>query len=84
MPKADVKLAIRADRGHGVIRAYVSKMDDSERFEVATLNISIADQIDGAFDRWKAVLTEIFGELVSDATGAAVTGFNEFRLMDKN
>lgn len=81
---AGVKLAIRTDEKAGVIRAYFSKMDDSERFEVATLDLELARTCDGLFDRWKDALAGALKASVEKATGLEVTGFETFRPHDKN
>ena len=76
------KLAIRQDDEEGVIRAYISRMDDSQRFEIATLSLEVARNAPGAFDRWKDCISEIFTQILKD-NGVPVTGTVDVRPHEK-
>lgn len=84
MANAGLKLAIRGDRPAGVIRAYFSTLDDSERVEIGRLSIAVADRLPAAFEAWKRGMTEVVGLMTEDAVGVRPTGFEEFRPGDKN
>lgn len=81
---AGVKLAVRGDRKAGVIRAYLSTDDDSDRYEVATLNIAVADLHRDLFEAWVELMTRVVNTMVEATTGATVAGNQRITLADKN
>jgi hypothetical protein len=54
------KLAIRGDQEARVIRAYFSKLDDTDRIEIATLSMNLAEQVPGLFERWVVVIRDAY------------------------
>lgn len=81
---AGLKLAVRADRPAGVIRAYFSTLDDSERVEIGQLAISVADRLPAAFEAWVAGMGEVVKLMTEDAVGVPVINLVRFRPHDKN
>lgn len=79
-----MKLAIRSDKKADLIRAYFSTTDDSDRFEVATLKMSLAQKCPDLFEVWKSALAAALAVSLEEATGGVVTGFEEFRPHNKN
>lgn len=77
------KLAIRQDDEAHLVRAYFSTMDDSNRFEIATLNLGVVQQCPGAFEAWKAALLDIF-KLMLEAEDIKVEGFYEIKSHEGN
>ena len=73
------KLAIRGDKEAGLIRAFFSNLDDTDRIEVATLSMQLAKKVPGLFEKWIAVIQEAYKTAFEAATGAEVKGFNVFR-----
>jgi hypothetical protein len=71
-----VKVAIREDHGAGLVRAYFSRMDDSERVEVATVSLYLLKSTPELFGRWKDLLTFALKAHV-EAAGFEVIGFTE-------
>lgn len=78
-----MKLAIRQDEEAGVIRAYFAQLDDSQRFEVATLHLELTRKCPGLFDAWKEALTEALRQALRE-TGHVVKHVVEYRPKDKN
>lgn len=81
---AGVKLAVRADRDAGVIRAYFSTLDDTERIEVGTLSIAVADRLRPAFDAWVEGMTRVVNLMTEDVTGQTVVRNDRYTPADKN
>jgi uncharacterized protein YgfB (UPF0149 family) len=52
-----VKLAIRTDERAGVIRAFIMPVDETARYEVATLSLKAAEADRQLFEEWKTALT---------------------------
>lgn len=77
------KIAIRQDNKANVIRAYYATLDESERFEVATLSLTLAKDVDELFDKWKAMLQDGLAWFVRQS-GSEVTGWTDYRPGDKN
>jgi hypothetical protein len=76
-----VKLAIRQDEAAGVIRAYLSSPDDTQREEVATLDLGLARLDPDVFERWTACLTFAVTRLLEEA-GIPVLRFEERKPAD--
>jgi len=78
------KLAIRQDDRAGLLRAYFSSVDDTDRFEVATLNLALARKVPELFGAWKDALANAHRVAVEEATGLKVAGQTETWLHEKN
>jgi hypothetical protein len=78
-----VKIAIRQDDEAGIVRAYLSSMDDRDYAEVATVSVALLRACPDAFDAWKAMLTAALGHMLRE-TGHAPLGFFEVRPEEKN
>lgn len=74
---AALKLMVRADRPAGVIRAYFSSLDESSKFEVGTLLITLADDDRALFDAWVNALRDGLARVTAAVTGKTVEGFVE-------
>ena len=83
MTKLSFKLAFRADEPAGVVRCYLSALDDSERDEIATMSLALLRKVPGLFDSWAAVMKEAYRVALAEC-GLEVVGFQEFRPGDKN
>jgi hypothetical protein len=80
---AGVKIAIREDPSAGIVRAYLSSMDDRDYTEVATVSVALLRACPDAFDAWKAMLTAALGHMLRE-TGHTPLGFFEVRPEEKN
>jgi hypothetical protein len=78
-----VKLAIRHDNEAGLVRAYFSKLDDSERFEIATISLSLLRAVPELFEKWKEALNLALVFTMKEM-GHDVIGVHEIRPHDKN
>lgn len=78
-----MKLAIRQDNDAGLIRAYFSTLDDTERAEVATLSLRVARECPGSFDAWKSMLTLALKHVLTEM-GITVVGFQSIKAHEKN
>jgi hypothetical protein len=79
-----LKLSFRADRPAGVIRAYFAAMDDSDRLEVGTLNIDLADRHPELFERFQGLMKAAMTAMLA-SIGVPVSHFGEpVRLHHKN
>lgn len=76
-----IKVAIRQGNEAGVVRAFFSTPDDTKRFEVATLLISLAEH-KPTFEAWKAMLTAAMQNVLVEA-GVEVLGFRDVRPHEK-
>jgi hypothetical protein len=78
------KLAFRTDRAAGVVRCFISELDDSERTEIATMSLALLERIPDLFDRWVVLMRDAYKTAFEEATGLKVAGFHDFRPHDKN
>lgn len=78
------KLAIRHDDAAGLLRAYFSSMDDTDRLEVATISLVLVRKTPGLFEDWKTALAKAHRTFVEEATGLTMDGQCEIRLRDMN
>jgi hypothetical protein len=78
-----VKLAIRHDNEADLVRAYFSKLDDSERFEIATISLSLLRAVPELFEKWKEALNLALVFTMKEM-GHDVIGVHEIRPHDKN
>lgn len=83
MADVGIKVAIRADRPAGVIRAYFATLDGSAMHEVGTLSITIADNDRPTFEAWVAFWEGAMRSMMAH-NGVEVLGFTRFRPHDKN
>lgn len=84
MTDLGVKLAIRQDDESGMVVAYFSKSDDSERFVMGCIRTTLLDTQPGLYDRWKLVMTEAFSRELQTITGMEPAAMVEYKLHEKN
>lgn len=73
--KSPAMLSVRGDRPAGVIRAYLvvtPETEASDRREIGTLSIHLADAAPWAFELWKEAMTRVVTRIVEEATGLPV------------
>jgi hypothetical protein len=81
--KAPIKLSIRQDDDAGVVRAYFSNFDGSQRYEHATLSLRLAEECPGAFEAWKTLLTDALSHILREA-GLTPVRFDESQPHETN
>lgn len=81
--QAGVKIAIRTDDAAGVVRAYLSSIDDRERTEVATVSVALLRACPDAWGAWKAMLAAALDHMLRE-TGHDVRGFLDVVPHEKN
>lgn len=52
-----VKVMVRADRPAGIVRAFIAKMDETEKWLLSTLDIEEADEDSQLFEEWHRALS---------------------------
>lgn len=83
MAHSSLKVAIRADRPAGVIRAFLANLDGSDAFELGTLSIRIADENKATFDAWVS-FWEMAVQGMLGNIGVDVKHWQRFKGSDKN
>lgn len=81
--KVSIKLAFRPDEGEGIVRCFLSSLDDKSQLELARTNLQVLRLCPGAFEDWKALMERVFAKLLADE-GFQVSGFKTFHTGDKN
>lgn len=81
---APVKIAIRTDTEAGLIRAYFSMTDNAERYEVSTLSLGAARQVEGLFEKWAESLNLITAQFVREEMGLEPSHFEQLAPNDVN
>ncbi len=72
-----VKIAIRQDTEAGLIRAYLAHEDPrTQRIEISSLSLALAETIPGAFEVWKDAMTKVM-VLVMEQQGFRVESTEE-------
>jgi len=84
MPRDGVKLSIRTDQAASVVRAYFATLDDTERYEVATLDLGLANQVPNLVEQWCGLLALALAYTLDAVTGEKVSGFEVLRPHEMN
>lgn len=87
MAMGPIKLAIRTDRGAGLVRAFFAPMDprsDMEWIEVATISVVVLDRNKAVFERWKELLKVAIDDAYEAVIGVRPEAHHEFRPGDMN
>lgn len=66
---AAMKVAIRADRPAGVVRASFASMNEEVSAEVATLSLVLADTDKEAYEDWLQMLSKAMNRLIEKSIG---------------
>lgn len=78
-----IKLAFRPDENVGIVRCFLSSLDDRSQFELGRMNLQVLRNCPGAFEDWRALMEHVFEKLLKDE-GLTVAGFKTFHKRDKN